>query len=40
VNDLLPLAFLDPGIVGKIIEGRQPVELTIETLREINLPHC
>jgi DNA invertase Pin-like site-specific DNA recombinase len=32
VNELLPLAFLDPKIVKAIIDGRQPVELTAEVL--------
>jgi len=32
VRRLLPLAFLDPGIVEAISEGRQPLNLTAETL--------
>ena len=32
VRRLLPLAFLDPGIVEAISEGRQPPNLTAETL--------
>jgi len=32
VRRLLPLAFLDPGIVEAIAEGRQPPNLTAETL--------
>jgi site-specific DNA recombinase len=32
VRRLLPLAFLDPGIVEAIAEGRQPSHLTAETL--------
>ena len=32
VSRLLPLAFLAPEIVTAIVEGRQPVDLTTETL--------
>lgn len=32
VNQLLRLAFLDPGITKSILEGTQPVELTAKTL--------
>lgn len=39
VNNLLPLAFLSPDIVNAIIEGKQPTELTSETLaKHIDLP--
>jgi site-specific DNA recombinase len=38
VRRLLPLAFLDPGIVEAITEGRQPPNITAETLtRQTNL---
>jgi site-specific DNA recombinase len=36
---LLPLAFLSPEIVEQIAAGRQPVELTAETLiKRVVLP--
>jgi DNA invertase Pin-like site-specific DNA recombinase len=39
VGHLLPLAFLAPEIVKAIVEGRQPVDLTTETLtNRIDLP--
>jgi DNA invertase Pin-like site-specific DNA recombinase len=39
VGRLLPLAFLAPEIVEAIIEGRQPVDLTAETLTNcVDLP--
>jgi hypothetical protein len=39
VRRLIPLGFLSPRIIEAIVEGRQPVELTVEALtRRIDLP--
>jgi site-specific DNA recombinase len=39
VSRLLPLAFLSPKIVDAILQGRQPVDLSVRHLaRAINLP--
>jgi len=39
VRRLLPLAFLAPSIVEMIVEGRQPPDLTTETLiKRVELP--
>ncbi len=39
VRRLIPLGFLAPRIVAAIVEGRQPVDLTLEALtRRIDLP--
>ena len=39
VGNLLPLAFLAPDIVGAIVEGRQPIDLTAKTLvHRVDLP--
>ena len=35
VSRFLPLAFLSPQIVAAILEGRQPVEMTSETLKRM-----
>ena len=39
VRRLIPLGFLAPRIIEAIVEGRQPVELTVEVrTRRIDLP--
>ena len=39
VGHLLPLAFLDPGIVEAILAGAQPADLTAQTLiKRTDLP--
>jgi site-specific DNA recombinase len=39
INYLLPLAFLSPAIVEAIAAGRQPAELTAQTLiKRVMLP--
>lgn len=37
---LMTLAFLAPDITEAILEGRQPVSLTLETLIRNPVPHC
>lgn len=41
VSRFLPLAYLAPDIIEKILEGKQPVDLTAERLRRMPLlPHA
>ncbi len=38
IRRLVGLAFLSPELVGAILQGRQPVELTATRLTELDLP--
>jgi site-specific DNA recombinase len=38
IRRLVGLAFLSPQLVEAILQGRQPVELTVTRLTELDLP--
>ena len=40
LRSLVPLAFLAPDIQAAIMEGRQPVGLTLQSLRDREIPVC